>query len=130
MGCYSLKPLNIQSVGWKYAEDIYLEGMLAEEWSYFIVKLNTNFIKLVEEVDDSLCWSQNLAIRVFIAKLGYKVQDEVEFVHYIVLVRNYLEACKYVKSKILLWIALSNKLLTWDNGLECGWTNPNKCFFR
>ena len=100
---------------------------MAEEWSYFIVKLNTNFIKLVEEVDDSLRWSQNLEIRVFIAKLGYKVQDEFEFVHYIVLVRNYLEASKYVKSKILLWIALSNKLLTWDNGLECGWTNPNKC---
>ena len=32
---------------------------MAEEWSYFIVKLNTNFIKLVEEVDDLLCWSQN-----------------------------------------------------------------------
>ena len=57
---------------------------MAEEWSYFIVKLNTNFIKLVEEVDDSLCWSQNLAIRVFLAKLGYKVQDEFEFVSTIV----------------------------------------------
>ena len=29
------------------------------------------------------------------------------------------------KDKIILWFALSNKLLTWDNGLKWGWIGPN-----
>jgi hypothetical protein len=29
--------------------------------------------------------------------------------------------------KIALWLALNNKLLTWDNGLKRGWCGPNRC---
>jgi len=32
-----------------------------------------------------------------------------------------------IKSKIVLWLALNNKLLTWDNGLKRGWNGPNRC---
>jgi hypothetical protein len=31
------------------------------------------------------------------------------------------------RCKITLWIALNNKLLTWDNGLKRGWIGPGRC---
>jgi len=32
-----------------------------------------------------------------------------------------------LKSKILLRLALANKLLTWDNGKNRGWVGPGTC---
>jgi len=31
------------------------------------------------------------------------------------------------KQKVLLWLALEKKILTWDNGLKKGWVGPKKC---
>jgi ribonuclease HI len=31
------------------------------------------------------------------------------------------------RCKITLWLALNNKLLTWDNGQKRGWCGPNRC---
>lgn len=32
-----------------------------------------------------------------------------------------------LRYKISLWLALNNKLLTWDNGVKRGWCGPNRC---
>jgi hypothetical protein len=38
-----------------------------------------------------------------------------------------LETKGRVKCKLALWLALNNKLCTWDNGLKRGWIGPSRC---
>ena len=33
----------------------------------------------------------------------------------------------HLKLKITLWLVLNNKLLTWENGVKCGWIVPSRC---
>ena len=54
-------------------------GTEAKEWSLFIGVLVTNFIPLVEEDPDTLCWSKNPKSRDFTTKMGYKYQVESHF---------------------------------------------------
>jgi hypothetical protein len=32
-----------------------------------------------------------------------------------------------LKVKIMLWLAIENRILTWDNGMKRGWTGPSRC---
>jgi hypothetical protein len=32
-----------------------------------------------------------------------------------------------LKMKIIFWLSLKKKILTWDNGLHRGWIGPNRC---
>jgi hypothetical protein len=32
-----------------------------------------------------------------------------------------------LKTRLFLWLALANRILTWDNGQRRGWSGPNKC---
>jgi hypothetical protein len=32
-----------------------------------------------------------------------------------------------LKVKILMWLSVENKVLTWDNGMKRGWIGPSRC---
>jgi hypothetical protein len=49
--------LNQETEGWKSASSLGLVGAEAEEWSQFIGLMVSNFISLVEEDPNTLCWS-------------------------------------------------------------------------
>jgi hypothetical protein len=99
-----------------------------KEWEKYIGLLCENLIILDDEIADSLCWSKNPKDGTFTAKLGYKAWQEEKF-----------EGSKKwwwgpiwktkapPRCKITLWLALNNKLLTWDNGLKRGWSGPGRC---
>jgi hypothetical protein len=81
-----------------------------------------------DDLEDTLCWSRNPKGGFFTAKLGYKAWTR----------RN---VCREkngggfrlwktkapTRCKITLWLALNNKLLTWDNCAKRGWCGPNRC---
>jgi hypothetical protein len=54
-------------------------GNQAEEWITFTDLLNSNFIHLREEEDDSIVWSRNEKNGNYTIKLGYLSQAEVAF---------------------------------------------------
>jgi hypothetical protein len=54
--------------------DLALRGHGIDEWHIYIGKLCFNFIKLSEEIKDTLCWSKNPSTKYFKAMLGYKAQ--------------------------------------------------------
>jgi hypothetical protein len=56
-----------------------LVGAEAEEWSQFIGLMVANFIFLMEEDPDTLCWSKNPKSGDFTTKMGYKVWAESHF---------------------------------------------------
>lgn len=89
-----------------------LEGGLAEEWQQFTASLKHNAIRQKDD-EDEIILSKNRASRMLIAKLGYEV-----------LVEENVEGEKKwwwkviwklsspLKSRILLWMVLSNNVLT------------------
>jgi hypothetical protein len=62
-------------------------------------------------------------------KLGYQLLAEVEFAGQKKWWRPYLWGvnAQVKKVKILLWLALEKKILTWDKGLKREWVGPGRC---
>ena len=78
--------------------------------------------------EDRLVWLKNLATREFMMKLGYQnlaieyyQGERKQWWHFV------WKNAGSLKDKITLWIALSNKLLTWDNLIKRGWKGPIWC---
>lgn len=71
--------LNQETEGWKSASSLGLVGAKAEEWSQFIGLIVSNFISLVEEDPNTLCWSKNPKSGDFTTKMGYKVWAKSHF---------------------------------------------------
>lgn len=82
----------------------------AEEWSHYIGLLNANFITLIEDDPDTLCWSKKQKTGDFTTKMGYKWWWSLIW-----------KISDPLKCRITLWLPLNNKLLTWENGLKQGW---------
>ena len=85
-------------------------------------------IHLEEDAKDKLVWTKNPATRDLTAKLGYKnwgleqYQGEMND-----LWKQVWKNAGPLKDKIILWLALSNKLLTWENLKKRGWHGPSWC---
>jgi hypothetical protein len=95
-----------------------LEAPLTFEWHSYIVKLVSNFIKLKKE-DDSLYWSKNVGTGEYTKQLMYATIMEARFSDenqwwWTILWKLHTPK----KSKITMWLALTNKLLTRENALE------------
>jgi len=61
-------------------------------------------------------------------KLGYKAWQEERLQFEPKWWSKTLWKRKYpLRCKITLWLAMNNKLLTWDNGVKRGWYGPNRC---
>jgi hypothetical protein len=61
-----------------------------------------------------------------LAKLDYKSQMELKpSMSFSLVVGTSMEASWTPKIKIVLWITIPNKLLTWDNLIKRGWNGPS-----
>jgi hypothetical protein len=102
------------------------EGSLAAEWHSYVVKLVSNFIKLKEEEEDSLCWSKNMVTWVYTRKLGNATIMEARLFGDKKRQQNIpWKIHAPLKIKLTVWLALTNKLLEWENGLKRGWIGPS-----
>jgi len=118
-----------------------LVGAEAEEWSQFIGLMFANFISLMEEDLDTLCWSKNPR-KIEIPYASLKTQNreisqqkwDTNFWPNLISKGDkkwwwslIWKISAPLKCKITLWLPLNNKLLTWDNRLKRGWNGPNRC---
>jgi hypothetical protein len=124
-GIYSLKDTSIgdsDHIGrsnWKLASILESVGEKVDLWEGYLNLLRSNFIFLQEEEEDTLLLSGNEKNGSYSAKLGYNVLVEEYFNDEKKLWWNFIWAPKTPnKSKIILWSAMENKMLAWDNGLK------------
>jgi hypothetical protein len=116
------------SLGWRDSVSLGLPQEFHVEWDSYISRLCENFILLDDESSDTLCWSYNQKEGSFTTKLGYKAwQEERLQVQPKWWWKTLWKRKAPLRCKISLWLAMNNKLLTWDNGVKRGWCGPNHC---
>lgn len=104
--------------------------ILEDKPSYLSVHNSSHSaIRLSEE--DILLWSKNPVAGLYTVKIGYAAKVEEEGQKY----KNSDEALEWklpspLKARSLLWLALANKLLAWDNRQKrrrvIAWDNRQK----
>ena len=116
---------NLWNKNWKSMVEQDLHGAPDEEWEHYVSSLTLASIRLAKKVG-KLCWSKNMTIRDYTAKLGYATKVEVELLEDKKCWRAVvLKLYSPLKTKIVMWLALANKLLTWDNGVNHEWSGPS-----
>ena len=109
---------------WKMAQDLGLEQNEVAEWRKYINQLGNNFILLTED-KDKLIWTWNKNDAKFSAKLGYEAMVQLEY--------QQTECWRWsrtwklqasLKAILILWLAMNNKLLTWEALLKHGFMGP------
>ena len=99
-----------------------------KKWNDFVSLLQLCFIHLEEDAKDKLVWTKNPATGDFTTKLGYK---SWELEHYqgdkSYWWKQVWKSEVPLKAKITLWMALNNKILTWENLKKRGWNGPSWC---
>ena len=82
----------------------------------------------LSDQEDKFKWSKNKGSGIYTAKLGYatrmKEDDDGEKKWWW---KNNWKLNFPLKTKTFLWLALSNKILTWDNGQKRNWHGPPRC---
>ena len=105
---------NQRGAEWKMAQELNLSAEDTPIWNSYIKVLRENFIHLGNE-EDSLKWTWNTKTGKFSTKMGY---DAAHFLEH-----QNLECWWWskiwktnapLKTVITLWLALNNKLLTWE----------------
>jgi hypothetical protein len=102
------------------SDDMGLEGQDTIDWNQFVDLLFLNYIRIQEEEEDSLIWTKNPATRDYTSNWisysygGTSLAEKQWWWGPIWKLKAPL------KSKIILWLAINNKLLTWDNGIKHG----------
>jgi hypothetical protein len=113
---------------WKDAKILEFSEIHIEEWRSFCSLLSTNFIKLQEDEEDVLAWGKNEKSGIYTTKLKYQVLVLNEFDG---TMQNWWKplwkANSPLKVKTLSWLAIENKVLTWDNSLKRGWVGLGWC---
>jgi hypothetical protein len=133
-GIFSLKDTSIVDLykigrsDWKSAEMLKMEGVEVDIWHSYVAALKPNFILLNEEEEDYLFWSRDDKCGTFSAKKGYKVLAKEAFEGEVLWWWKFIwDQMLLIKYKILLWVTMENKVLTWDNEVKRGWCGPNRC---
>jgi hypothetical protein len=104
------------------------QGKDTETWTPYVQRLKLSAIRIRE--DDELVWSKNSSSRRFTAKLKYKAKflnekegDQKWWW------KSIWKITAPLKRRIFLWLALANKILTWDNCKKRAWQGPERCIF-
>ena len=89
--------------------------------------LSHSAVRLSEE-EDQFCWSKNPPTSMYKVKLGYvdKILEEGPEERDLWWGPVWKLPC-LLKKRILLWLVLSIKLLTWDNEHKRSWVGPDRC---
>jgi hypothetical protein len=113
---------------WKSTIDLNLEEDLAEEWSTYVTSLKQGFILLEEDEPGTIILSKNKKYGNYTIKLGYLAiaEEQVEGVSKWWWKTTWKWKA-LEKMKILFWLAMEQKLLTWDVLCRRGWVGPNNC---
>lgn len=98
---------------WMNSKDLVLSGCFATEWENYIRSLNSAGVKINLD-PDRLVWSGNANTGIVTAKTTYiRIMKD-----------NYIFP---LKLKCFLWLAIQDKLKTWENLLKRGWIGPSRC---
>ena len=109
-------PIPLYVTRWKSDKELGMEGDDAESWNSFVHLLEINFINLGEEKHDRLIWTMNSTNGDYTTKEGYEMEiiDQIEGDKY--WWWTFLCASKRCfKNTLTFWLAINNKLLTWEN---------------
>ena len=91
-------------------------------------KIKGNMAICLNDLDDELSWSINKSLRFLATKLGYETKInkdlEVERLWWWYWWKVVWKLVCKLKSKNFLWLALANKILTWENGQKRRWVGP------
>ena len=109
---------------WKTTQDLGLTGSTTIEWNRYVTKLVICFIHLEEETDTRI-WTKNCKDGSFFAKLGYDdaMEREQEGNNHWWWTKIW-KILGPLKTFLTLWLALSNKLLTWEILIKRGFQVP------
>jgi hypothetical protein len=122
-----VNPVTLTEV-WKTSVDLNLTGAHAAEWSTFIVELNKSGVILRGDQVDLLLWSGGDGSGVFSVKNCY---DALISTFNFPVSQGWKASLwkRKVQQKIILffWLAVENRLLTWDNLQSKGWIGPGYC---
>ena len=109
------------------AQELGLEENEAAKWSRYVNQLGNNFILLTED-RDKLIWTWNKKDGNFSAKLGYEVAVQLEYQQMECWWWSQIWKLQVpIKAILILWLAMNNKLLTWEALLKHGFMGPGIC---
>jgi len=112
---------------WLSPEYLRLEGQQAVEWRNYTHYLSRMGITLNDK-DDILVWTYNVANGMVTAKLAYDlIFSESPYHSEDWWARTLWKWKVPLKLKCFFWLALHNRLLTWDNLCQRGWQGPGLC---
>jgi hypothetical protein len=112
--------------GWLSSADLGLDGELVRHWELFVAELHRAHIRLCENFDE-LIWGFNKQGGYYTAKLGYQAMFSVGEVAVWWWWKTLWKVKAPPKSKFLMWLSLSDKVLTWDLLQRRGKVGPSRC---
>jgi hypothetical protein len=113
---------------WMSSTDLGMTGRLAEDWDNFTRELNGTDVSLQETEKDSLLWSGGDKKCDITVKNIYKAIFSLEEIP--VWSGRQIKFWKWhlaLKVILFFWLALRNKILTWDSLQRKGWMGPGYC---
>jgi hypothetical protein len=131
--CYLYQATAQTSLGfvtnhWKSSVDLEFSGNLAAEWNVYCRALILAGIQLHSK-EDSLIWiGGDLSGLITIGNF-YNALAKEYWLTPITGWRKQIWSWDIAyKLKLFIWLALENKILTWDNLRKRGWAGPSICF--
>ena len=119
--------IDIQFQNWKSSSQLGISKDYQEEWKSYITWLNSCGYKLLE-MEDQLYWSWNT--------INGEINANYSFDSMLSNLGTGLECWWYrylwkwlipLKIKLLCWLMMENKILTWDNFIRKEGNGPNIC---
>jgi hypothetical protein len=100
------------------SKDIGLEDQEATKWDVIVQRFSVNNVHIKEE-EDLIVWAKNVVGGFYTTRLGYEAMytnDQVQIKQW--WKKKVWKIRATLKTRIFLWMALSNEILTWGNVLK------------
>ena len=105
-----------------------LKGNEVESWNNFVNLLEINSINLDEEDQDKLIWTRNSTNGDYTAKRGYEMAILDQTKGHKAWWWGVLWASNFpLKTTLTFWLAIKNKLLTWEKLRKRGFQGIGFC---
>jgi hypothetical protein len=115
------------TTNWIRSNELGITGDLAAEWDQF--RISTYWFRsLHQDKDDELMWTRGDSSGFLTVKNAYMALLSTQRLPSFGGWR--LKVWKWdiqLKIKLFIWLAMENKILTWDNLQQKGWEGPSRC---
>jgi hypothetical protein len=112
---------------WKDSNELGLSGDLSIEWRHFCRDLQVARVILSEE-EDGLYWIGGDSSGVISVKNIYEAIQTNQKHPWVTCWKIHLWKWDIPQNiKLFFWLAINNKISTWDNLLHRGWSGPGRC---